>query len=254
MARPPLPIGTWGEIATWVVQTDDNGKPSNTSHKPESATTTAVSGQVSAFGRTKTAAERNLMRKLQDRARTNQSGVLTTMHKMNDLLDRWEQRFEEMIADGTRSPTSLDTYRRVLKNHIRPALGELRIGQANTPRIDTVLAKIKKHPGAPTARTCRAVLSGAMKLAVRYGAISVNPVREVDTIEAKPNNQPRALTSEEVTLLRKRLAADEQAVQADLPDLTTFMLSTGVRIGESLAVLWHQVDLEGERQPLTSEQ
>jgi integrase len=33
-------------------------------------------------------------------------------------------------------------------------------------------------------------------------------------------------------------------VQADLPDLVTFMLGTGVRIGESLAVLWSQVDLE----------
>jgi integrase len=40
------------------------------------------------------------------------------------------------------------------------------------------------------------------------------------------------------------LAADEHAVQADLPDLVTFMLPTGVRIGEALAVLWNQADLE----------
>lgn len=48
----------------------------------------------------------------------------------------------------------------------------------------------------------------------------------------------------EVTLLNKSLAADEHAVQADLPDLVTFMLPTGVRIGEALAVLWNQADLE----------
>ncbi|GAA2811376.1 hypothetical protein [Kribbella solani] len=74
-----------------------------------------------------------------------------------------------------------------------------------------------------------------MKPAGRYGALSVNPAREVDTIEGKLRSQPRALTGEEVTLLRRSLSADERAVQADLPDLTAFMLGTSVRIGESLA-------------------
>ncbi|WP_130445323.1 tyrosine-type recombinase/integrase [Kribbella rubisoli] len=83
-----------------------------------------------------------------------------------------------------------------------------------------------------------------MKLAVRYGAITVNPAREVDTIEAKPKNPPRALATEEVTLLQKTLTTDEHATAADLPDLVTFMLGTGVRIGEALAVLWNQADLE----------
>ncbi|MDX2969002.1 tyrosine-type recombinase/integrase [Kribbella solani] len=244
MSRAPLPIGTWGSISTRVVKTDAKGKAVKHLSKANFRDHDGHVRDVTAFGNTKTAAERRLLQKLQDRARTNQSGELTAMHKINHLLDLWEKRFEGLIADGKRSPTSLVTYRRVLKNHIRPALGELRIGEATTPRIDTVLAKIKKNAGAPTAKTCRAVLSGAMKLAVRYGALAINPVREVDTIEGKPRNQPRALTGEEVTLLRTSLATNERAIQADLPDLTTFMLGTGVRIGESLAVLWSQVDLE----------
>ncbi|TDO56682.1 phage integrase family protein [Kribbella sp. VKM Ac-2571] len=138
-----------------------------------------------------------------------------------------------------------------LKNHVRPAIGELHIGEATTQRLDIVLADIKNHAGAATARTCRAVISGAMKLAVRYGAITVNPGREVDAIEAKPKNSPRALTAKEVALLQKTLTADEHAVEADLPDLVTFMLGTGVRIGEALAVLWHQVDLEAGTAEIT---
>jgi hypothetical protein len=55
------------------------------------------------------------------------------MHKIDRLLDLWERRFEGLVADGKRSPTSLDTYRRVLNNQVRPALGELRIGEATTP-------------------------------------------------------------------------------------------------------------------------
>ncbi|MEV6894793.1 helix-turn-helix domain-containing protein [Kribbella sp. NPDC051137] len=239
-----MPIGSWGQISTWVAETDDKGKP--TKHKSQ-ARFRDHDGRlrpVSAYGKTRTAAERALLKKLQDRANTSRSGELTAMHKINHLLDLWEKRFEALIVDGKRSPTSLDTYRRVLKNHIRPAVGELRIGEATTPRIDTVLTKIKTTAGASTAKTSRAVISGAMKLAVRYGAITVNPVREADTIEAPTKNPPRALTGDEVRLLRTSLANDERAVEADLPDLTAFMLGTGVRIGEALAVLWHQVDLE----------
>ncbi|WP_405065133.1 helix-turn-helix domain-containing protein [Kribbella sp. NBC_01510] len=244
MSRPPLPVGTWGSISTRVERTDAKSKPVRYLSKANFRDHDGRVRDVTAFGKTKTAAERALLKKLQDRAKTNQSGELTAMHKIDHLLDLWEKRFEGLIADGKRSPTSLDTYRRAIKNHIRPALGELRVGEATTPRIDTVLTKIKTTAGAPTAKTCRAIISGAMKLAVRYGATAVNPVREVDSIEAQPKNPPRALTTEEVTLLRKGLAADDRAAQADLPDLVTFMLSTGVRIGEAVAVLWCEVDLE----------
>jgi hypothetical protein len=77
-----------------------------------------------------------------------------------------------------------------------------------------VISEIKKRAGAPTARTCRSIISGVMGLAVRYGAITVNPVREVDRIEHNAKELPRALTAEEVRLLREQLGTDERAVRA----------------------------------------
>ncbi|MEV5967167.1 hypothetical protein AB0L70_35685 [Kribbella sp. NPDC051952] len=114
MSRQPLPIGNWGRISTKVIKTSTNGKP--------------------------------------NRARTSQSAELGAMHKITHVLDLWEKRFEGLVADGKRSPTSLDTYRRVIKNHVRPALGELRISEATTPRVDAVLTKIKHTAGASTAK------------------------------------------------------------------------------------------------------
>jgi hypothetical protein len=66
------------------------------------------------------------------------------MHKVNHLLDLWEKTFEGLIADGKRSPTSLDTYRQALKNHVRPALGELRVSE----RSNKVVA-LSVRPGMP---------------------------------------------------------------------------------------------------------
>lgn len=190
MPRPPLPIGTWGSVRTQVVKTDDNGKA--LSHRAQ-AKFRDHDGRVrlvSAFGRTKTAATNSLLTKLKDRAKTGHSGELTALHKVDHLLELWVEKFEEQVADGQRSPTSLDTYRRAIKNHVRPAVGELRIGETTTPRLDKVIAAIKKKAGPPTARTSRAVISGMMQLAVRYGAISVNPVREVDRIEHPTKKLP----------------------------------------------------------------
>ena len=149
------------------------------------------------------------------------------MHKFSHAVELWETKFKDLVEEGRRSPTSLDTYRRQLRNHVLPALGEVRLGEASTPVIDRVVSAIKRKAGAPTARRCRSVISGVMGLAVRYGAVSANPVREVDRIEGDASKEPRALTVEEVNLLRKQLSADEKAVRADLPDLVTFMLGTG---------------------------
>jgi hypothetical protein len=203
MARAPLPIGTWGRIHTRVEKTDENGRP--TSHRAQAKYRdhNGKTRPVSAFGKTKTAAETNLLKKLKDRAQASQAGELTAMHRIRQAIEIWEEKFAELVAGGQRSPSSLDTYRRSIRNHVLPALGEVRIGEATTPRIDSVISEIKKRAGAPTARTCRSIISVVMGLAVRYGATTVNPVREVDRIEHNTKNLPRALTAEEVQLLRK---------------------------------------------------
>jgi integrase len=121
-----------------------------------------------------------------------------------------------------------------------------------TPVLDRFIAKIKKDVGPPTARTCRSIVSGVMGLAVRYGALSANPVREVERVEGLPRKEPRALTEDERAAWVVRLAGDEDAVRKDLPDLTAFMLATGARLGQTLAVVWSEVDLERETVEITS--
>jgi integrase len=157
-----------------------------------------------------------------------------------------------MAADDRRSPGTVETYRRVLNLHVLPALGELRLAEVTTPILDKFIGTVKADVGPPTARTCRTIVSGVMGLAVRYGAVRANPVRDVDRVEGLPKKEPRALTEDERAAWVLQLAADEDAVRKDLPDLTSFILATGVRIGEALAVLWSEVDLDGEIVRITS--
>jgi integrase len=69
-----------------------------------------------------------------------------------------------------------------------------------------------------------------LRLAVRHSALPADPGRDTVRLEGRRSRSPRALT------------ADERAVRWDLPDLCRFMLATGVRIGEALAVRWPDID------------
>jgi integrase len=122
-----------------------------------------------------------------------------------------------------------------------------------TPQLlDRFLIQLRTATGTPTARSCRSVLSGILGLAVRYGAMATNPVRDVGRLEGKPKKEPRALTSAERVALFAALSADPRAAAMDIPDLARFMLATGLRIGECLAVLWMETDLDRCKVEVTS--
>jgi integrase len=208
--------------------------------------------QVQASGRTATMATQNLRLRLQNRTLEGGHGALAGMTRFSAAADLWLEKMDALVEDGRRSPSTVDTYRRQLKNHVLPAMGEVRLAEATAPLVDKVIGRIRVDVSAATARSCRSVISGILGLAVRQGAIGQNPVREVDRIEGKAKRPPRALSADERVELLTQLQSDPSARRRDLPDLVFFMLATGVRIGEALAVLWSQVDLDAGTIEITS--
>ena len=94
------------------------------------------------------------------------------------------------------------------------------------------------------------MLSSMFSLACRHDAVSRNVVRDTTPVQAV-HKPPKALTERQVQTLRGKLAGDKKAVAADLPDLVDYMLGTGVRIGEALALKWTDLDL-GAAAPTTT--
>jgi integrase len=129
---------------------------------------------------------------------------------------------------------------------IKKAFAELRCREVDpasggvTIVHDFVMAVAKTS--SSNAKTCRSVLSGMFKFAVPRRAMSANPVREIGTIEATVKRPKRAISADEITDFHGKLLADSRACRWSLPDVTTFMAATGVRIGEALAVSWDEVD------------
>lgn len=195
-------------------------------------------------GRTPRAARKALLAELEERTRRASEGQLSPTCTFEEAAALWLTRIERLAVMGQRSPGTVETYRRQLEGNVLPHIGGLRLRELTTPRLDRIVLDLHQNVGAATARTCRSIISGTLSLAVRQGAIQTNPTRELERLESQPRREPRALTTDEQARWFLGLTRDGIAVRQDLVDFSAFLLATGLRIGEALAVLWKEVDLE----------
>jgi integrase len=171
---------------------------------------------------------------------------LTADSSLNEVADRWLQVVQDQVEASDRAPNTVRVYRSTLDNHIRPALGELRIREVTVTRCDDFLRALRTRHQVSLVRTTRTVLNGVLGYAVRRELIRANPMRDVSRITGQATKQPRALTELERTRWLQAMEDDPVAVRHDLPDLTRFLLATGCRIGEALALDWSAVDLDAK--------
>ncbi|MBW0116491.1 tyrosine-type recombinase/integrase [Pseudonocardia abyssalis] len=236
MARPPLPIGTYGSISTEKI---GGGFRACTRFRDHDG----VTRKVERNGATPAAAKNRLREHLRDRAQQGPRDGLNGDSRFSVAATEWIEGVDRLVVQGQRSPNTAQLYRLNLDTHVLPALAELRLREVTVPRLDRFVQTVQLHKGSATAKIARTVVSGVLGLAVRHGAILSNPVRDVGRIVSTPARQPRALTQDERHEWVTRLHGDRDAVRKDLPDLCEWMLGTGVRIGEALSVSWEEVDL-----------
>lgn len=252
MPRHPLALGTWGKIRVYPHGDNGKGKPTRWKATTLYRDVTGRMRTVDRWGRTVTDATNRLKTALTEQVRISEDGQLSGIDRFSKAAELWREGIEHQVRQGSRSPGTLETYERQLKGHVLPALGDLRLLEISVPVLDRFLRALSTSTGTATAKTARSVVSGVLGLAVRYGAIVHNPVRDASRLEGLTRRDPRALTLDERKALLDAFSKDELAVAADLPDLARFMLATGQRIGECLAVLWLEVDVDRGQIQVTS--
>lgn len=264
-------VGESGE--PWLTPLDSNGKPLPRARKGcrwrASVWVRDRDGKrrkVEATAAGKEAALRALERRLTARRPDGWLGVDSNM-TLRQLGAYWHSHRKQGSAvpqkgqrrGGPIAPQTLATYRSTLDNAVYPVLGDLRLHEVTVGILDSVLVEME-HRGRSSAQA-RTVLSQMLGLAVRHGAISSNPMRDVSrprrvVTEVEALNVPEA--REVLALLaahRKGHALDRQGRRTggrrrnpDLYELVVFLLATGTRIGEALAVTWRDLhDLSGDR-------
>lgn len=195
-------------------------------------------------GATKTAARRALTKNVNDALAVGGAGY-SPKTRFQVAVTEYLQLVRHAVEDGRRSATTWEAYDRNARVHVLPALGHLRIAELSTGRLDTFLYELHQTAGYSTAKMARTVLNGTFGLLKRRDVLRTDPMAGVGRIERRnPKRAPRALSVAEAHALLDLFDNSPYAVRKDLPDLMRFLLATGVRIGEALAVRWADVDLE----------
>src|SRR3954468_10750437 len=164
MARPPLPLGTWGTITTEKIR--DGSYRALARFRDTDGNTR----RVTATGPSKAAAERALRDVLGKR--TAPAGELITAEtRLIDLANLWITVLE---AEGRIEQTTINEYRRVLNDLVLPSVGGLKLREATTGRLDRLLLRLRDQ-SVNRQRKAKAVLGAMLALAVRHDAIPTNP-------------------------------------------------------------------------------
>jgi integrase len=240
MGRPPMPIGTYGKIRTYPLASG-GGFRATTMFRDNDGRTRPVERR----GRSAAAAVRELKKALKERTGPA-DGEVTGDTRVRVIADLYLAEVKRR-----RQGTTYDTYALHMRNHVLPAFGEMRAREVTVMRVDAFLRACERTMQANTVRSVRTVLSGTLSHAARLGAVPTNPVRDAGPVEGT-RKEVRALTADERADLLAKLDADEVAQSHDLPDLVVFLLGTGCRIGEAIAVQAGAVDWNAETVTITA--
>lgn len=254
--RPPLPIGSHGviapprEIRPGVFQASCRYRDADGKTRP-----------VMRHGRSANAATNNLREALTQR-RTAGSSTLKGDSKLGAAADIVLAQWRAKAEAGDMAPRTLQAYESSLRLHVLPTLGQVRLREATTGRCEDWVTALRKTRGPVTCRRARTVLSAVLGHAARMEAIDANPIPGVTPIVGQRKRKPRAMTRDErtawlawldnnvaynpATKRRPELMRRPETVIAGraLGDVCRFMLATGCRIGETMAVSWDEIDFD----------
>lgn len=256
--RPPLPIGAHGTVAP-----PRQIRPGVFEARCRYRDADGVTRLVKRTGKSASAARNALLAALADRRRTAGDG-LDGSTRVREVANAWLAQRAAQVDAGDLAPRSLEAYRAAWRLYVAPALGDLRLREATPARCEAWLVELRRRVSASTCSTARSVASGVFGYAVRMDALTTNPVRDLSPIPGAAGRRrtPRAMTALERAAwlawldnnvahnpdLPKRPELYRNEVETirarALGDVTRFMLGTGCRIGEAMAVSWNEVDFD----------
>lgn len=156
---------------------------------------------------------------------------------LGQWLDIWQKTYL-----GSVKPRTVEAYQSDIKNHIKPALGAIKLEALNTPDIQAFYNRLFKpetenaKPLSPkTIRLIHGILHKSLQQAVAIGYLRFNPTEAC----ALPRMEHKELKPMDDIAISRFMAAVHGHPYETIFLVTLF---TGMRKGEVLGLTWDHVD------------
>ena len=160
----------------------------------------------------------------------------STLQTVSWLLDEYLRTLE---AHGTAAST-LTGYRNKVAIWIKPLVGSVQLHELNAGHLRSLQARMTDAgKSASTIRQVRAILQGALKLALHHGWVDRNVATVVEAPRIERAKVVAASPEESDALYRASGSPGD-----DLPTAIALATYTGRRLGELCALRWSNVDLK----------
>ena len=173
----------------------------------------------------------------------------TSIASYQELAELWWESYKYTVK-----PNTQDNVKKLLDNHVLPLFGIYKLDKLTTPLIQSIVNKLadKTNKGEPGAYLHYDKIHALNKRILQYGvtmqAISSNPARDVvlprNTQKAK-RKKVKHFENQDLKKFLDYLGGLDQAKYRNLYEATLykFLLATGCRINEALALSWSDIDL-----------
>ena len=154
-------------------------------------------------------------------------------------LGDWLELWMDTEIEPRRAETTVNGYRNIIRKHMRPALGAVRLSGLTPELIDRYYRWLSEEKGLSpnTVRKHHILLHTALKAACRQGALSANPSER-----AAP---PPPVSADVVYYTPANLARLLREVQGRPLELPVKLAChLGLRRSEVLGLRWRDVDLQ----------
>lgn len=185
-------------------------------------------------------------RKLRDFKKEAARGVVECRKVLfGDYAERWLYTFKQHSMESS----SFDRYESTFLAHIKPAFGDMQLSKIRGTDIQKLLVSKSDDCSYTVAKFISVLLTDVFEYAHSEGDLAKNPMRNVKMPKKttfKPEREIVVLENDEVRALEKAAAATTKKGSPLIVHAQSlvFLVHTGLRCGEYLALEWSDIDFE----------
>jgi len=155
-------------------------------------------------------------------------------YTVSDWLDKWLWDYKRHNI----KPRTFESYDSNINNYIKPAIGKIKLTDLNVDHVQGLIKCLYDRKLTRSITCVNTTLKSALKQAVKNGLIPRNVCECVSLPKQTPKKEVQVLTPEEQARLQEVIKEHE------LYPAFLLLLTTGVRLGELLALTWKTVDFK----------